>query len=79
MLGVVRRTAVDCRTIRHCGNRASQICRKRIKEAFGWIKTWAGRAKVKVRGRPKVEAVFIFAAIADDLIRILKLMAECAP
>ena len=32
--------------------------RKRIEEVFGWIKAQAGRDHVKVRGRPKAEAVF---------------------
>ena len=62
--GVVRKTAVDGRTSRHPGYRVSQICRKRIEEVFGWIKTQAGLPKVKVRGRAKAEAVFTFAVAA---------------
>jgi len=77
-LGVVRKTAVDGRTTSHGGYRLSQICRKRIEEVFGWIKTQAGLAKVKVRGRPRVEAVFTFATIAYNLIRIPRLLAQCA-
>lgn len=73
--GVVRKTAVDSRTTRHEGYRASQILRKRIEEVFGWIKTQAGLAKVKVRGCAKVEAVFTFAVAAYNLIRIPKLLA----
>ena len=76
--GVVRRTAVDGRTIRHAGYRLSQICRKRIEEVFGWIKAQAGLAKVKLRGRAKVEAVFTFAIAAYNLIRIPKLLASAA-
>src|SRR3954469_22543306 len=75
-LGVVRKTAIDGRTTRHPGYRASQICRKRIEEVFGWIKAQAGLAKVKVRGRAKVEAVFTFAVTAYKLVRIPKLLAE---
>ena len=41
-LGVVRKTAVDGRTIRHAGYAISQILRKRIEEAFGLIKAQAG-------------------------------------
>jgi transposase len=74
-LGVVRKTAVDRRTTRHPGYRASQICRKRIEEVFGWIKTQAGLAKVKLRGCTKVEAAFTFTVAAYNLIRIPKLMA----
>jgi transposase len=74
-LGVVRKTAVDGRTTRHAGYRASQICRKRIEEVFGWIKTQAGLAKVKLRGCAKIEALFTFTVAAYNLIRIPKLMA----
>jgi len=37
-----RRSAIDRRTTRHWGYAASQRIRKRIEEAFGWIKTVAG-------------------------------------
>jgi len=73
--GVVRKTGVDGRTTRHRGYRASQICRKRIEEVFGWIKAQAGLAKFKVRGCAKAEAVFTFAVAAYNLIRIPKLLA----
>lgn len=73
--GVVRKTAIDGRTTRHPGYAISQRCRKRIEEVFGWIKAQAGRGKVKVRGKPKVEAVFTFAVAAYNLVRIPKLMA----
>jgi transposase len=76
--GVIRRTAVDGRTTRHPGYRASHICRKRIEEVFGWIKAQAGLAKVKVRGRARAEAVFTFAVLAYNLIRIPKLLASAA-
>jgi transposase len=77
-LGVVRKTAVDGRTTRHAGYRASQVCRKRIEEVFGWIKTQAGLAKVKLRGCAKVEALFTFTVAAYNLIRIPKLLAAAA-
>lgn len=73
--GKVRRTAIDGRTTRHAGYGISQRCRKRIEEVFGWIKVQAGFAKVKVRTRAKVEAVFTFAAAAYNLVRIPKLLA----
>ena len=76
--GKVRKTAIDGRTTRHIGYEISQRCRKRIEEAFGWIKVQAGFAKVKVRTTPKVEAVFTFAAAAYNLIRIPKLLAEAS-
>jgi transposase len=73
-LGVVRKTAVDGRTTRHSGYRASQICRKRIEEVFGWIKTQAGLGKVKLRGCAKVDALFTFTVAAYNLIRLPKLL-----
>lgn len=73
-LGKMRKTAVDGRTTWHPGYAASQRIRKRIEEIFGWAKPQAGMAKVKVRGRAKVEAVFTFAIAAYNLIRIPKLL-----
>jgi transposase len=74
-LGKTRRTAMDGRTLRHAGYGISQRIRKRIEEVFGWIKKPGGLAKAKVRGRPKVEAVFTLTVIAYNLIRIPKLLA----
>lgn len=73
--GVVRKTAIDRRTLRHVGYDISQRCRKRIEETFGWIKAQAGLAKVKVRGTARVDAVFTFAVAAYNLVRIPKLLA----
>jgi hypothetical protein len=55
--GKPRKTAVDGRTTRHAGYEISQRCRKRIEEVFGWIKSSAGLAKIKLRGRARVDAV----------------------
>ena len=76
--GKVRKTAIDKRTTRHSGYSVSQRCRKRIEEVFGWIKAQAGFAKVKVRGKAKVAAVFRFAIAAYNLIRLPKVLAEAA-
>jgi hypothetical protein len=43
-----RRSAIDKRTTRHPGYAASQRIRKRIEQAFGWIKTVAGLRQTKV-------------------------------
>jgi transposase len=72
--GKRRKTAIDQRTLRHPGYAISQCCRKRIEEVFGWIKTTGGVAQVKVRGLAKVRAVFIFAIVAYNLVRIPKLL-----
>jgi len=45
-----RRSAIDGRTTRHPGYGASQRMRKRIEEAFGWVKMVAGLRKTKLRG-----------------------------
>ena len=71
-----RRSAIDGRTTRHGGYAASQRIRKRIEEAFGWIKTVAGQAKTKFRGIERVGFAFTFAAAAYNLVRLPKLLAE---
>ncbi len=76
--GKARRTAVDGRTLRHSGYAVSQRCRKRIEEVFGWIKASAGLAKVKLRGRARVNAVFTMALAAYNLIRLPKLLGTAA-
>ena len=70
-----RRSAIDRRTTRHKGYAASQKIRKRIEEAFGWIKTIAGQDKTKLRGRDRVGWAFTFAAAAFNLVRLPKLLA----
>jgi transposase len=70
-----RRSAIDRRTTRHPGYAKSQRIRKRIEEAFGWIKTVAGLRKTKLRGLPRVDWRFTFAAAAYNLVRVPKLIA----
>jgi len=53
-----RRSAIDKRTTRHSGYAGSIRIRKRIEEAFGWIKTVAGMRKTKLRGLDKVDWAF---------------------
>ncbi|MBS0663978.1 MAG: IS5 family transposase [Verrucomicrobia bacterium] len=76
--GKPRATALDGRTTRHPGYAISQRCRKRIEEVFGWIKGSAGLAKIKLRGRAKVDAAFTLALAAYNLIRLPKLLAAPA-
>ena len=71
-----RSSAIDGRTTRHGGYSVSQRIRKRIEEAFGWIKTVAGQKKTKFRGRDRVGWAFTFAAAAYNLARLPKLLAE---
>jgi transposase len=77
--GKRRRTAIDGRTIRHRGYASSQRCRKRIEEAFGWIKAAAGFAKTRFRGTERVNAAFTLATAAYNLVRLPKLLAGAVP
>jgi transposase len=70
-----RSSAIDGRTTRHAGYAVSQRIRKRIEEAFGWIKTIAGQERTKFRGRGRVGWAFTFAATAYNLARLPKLLA----
>jgi transposase len=70
-----RASAIDGRTTRHAGYAVSQRIRKRIEEAFGWIKTVAGQARTKFRGRERVGWAFTFALAAYNLARLPKLLA----
>jgi transposase len=76
--GKRRGTAVDGRTTRHAGYAVSGRCRKRIEEVFGWVKGSAGLAKVKLRGRKRVDAAFTLALAAYNLIRLPKLLGAAA-
>jgi transposase len=69
-----RRSAIDGRTTRHPGYQASQRVRKRIEEAFGWIKTTAGLRKTRHRGTARVGWMFTLTAAACNLIRLPKLL-----
>ena len=73
-----RASAIDRRTTRHAGYAVSQRIRKRIEEAFGWIKTVAGQARTKFRGRERVGWAFAFAAAAYNLARLPKLLEASA-
>jgi IS5 family transposase len=70
-----RRSAINGRTTRHDGYSISQRMRKRIEEAFGWIKTIAGQNKTSFRGLGRVGFAFTFAAAAYNLVRLPKLLA----
>lgn len=57
-----RSSAIDGRTTRHGSYAASQRIRKRIEEAFGWIKRVAGQEKKSFRGGDRVAWALTFAA-----------------
>jgi IS5 family transposase len=73
-----RHSAIDGRTTRLGGYATSRRIRKRIEEAFGWIKTIAGLRKTRFIGRARTDWAFTFAVAAYNLVRLPKLMAGIA-
>jgi transposase len=69
-----RRSAIDGRTTRHPGYALSQRIRKRIEEAFGWMKTTGGFRKTRHRGTARVGWLFTLTAAACNLVRLPKLL-----
>lgn len=61
------------RRLRTRGYQLRQRCRKKIEEAFGWIKTVAGMCRTRLVGRWKIKQQFQLAAAAYNLVRIRKL------
>ena len=73
-----RRSAIDGRTTRHPGYALSQRARKRIEEAFGWIKEVALLRRARHRGKARIGWRFTLAAAAYNLIRLPKLLGAGA-
>jgi transposase len=69
-----RGSNIDARTTRRPGYQLSQVIRKRIEEANGWIKTIGGMAQTKHRGQDRVGWLFQLRAAAYNLIRLPKLV-----
>jgi transposase len=67
-------STIDARTTRHPGYAMSQHARRRVEPAFGWLKTIGWIRKVKLRGLPKVDWLFVFAAAAFNVLRLPKLL-----
>lgn len=63
-------SAIDGRTSRHEGYRVSQRIRKRIEEGFGWGKTIGLIRQVKVRGKKRVNGVFLMTFMGWNLTRM---------
>jgi transposase len=66
-------SALDARTVRHPGYDISQWIRKRVEEAFGWMKTIGGLRRTRYRGSERVQMHAYLVAAAYNLIRIAKL------
>lgn len=73
-----RASAIDARTTHHPGYALSQRKRKRVEEAFGWLKTIGLVRKIRYRGAPKVHWMFVFAAAVYNLVRIRNLSQVAA-
>jgi IS5 family transposase len=69
-----RSSAIDGRTTRCAGYGVSLRIRKRIEEAFGWVKTIDGQRKIRFRGVDRVGSAFTFAVAASNLVRLPKLL-----
>jgi transposase len=69
-----RASAIDARTTRHAGYRASQRIRKRIEEGFGWSKDGRPLRKMKVYGKRKVEFLTTFTVGIYTLLRVSNLL-----
>ncbi len=70
-----RHSAIDARTTRHKGYALSIKHRKRIEEAFGWVKTIGGMAQTVYRGVERVRSRFILTMAANNLARLSRLLA----
>jgi transposase len=68
-------SAIDGRTTRTAAYVISQQRRKRVEEAFGWMKTVGLLRKLRHRGGPLVDWIFTFTAAAYNLVRLRTLMA----
>jgi len=67
-------SAIDGRTTRHPGYKASQCIRKRVEEPFGWAKT-VGRIRQTVfRGLERVNMQFLLTMTANNLVRMRSLL-----
>lgn len=68
-----RRSAIDIRTTRHPGYAQSQSCRPKIERVPAWLKNVAKLGKVKLRGRPRVDWLFVMGLAVFNLVRIRNL------
>lgn len=65
-----KHSAIDGRTRRHEGYKVSLKARKRIEEAFGWIKTAGGLAKTRLIGHAKLAGQALMCFAAYNLVRM---------
>lgn len=63
-------SAIDGRTTRHAGYRTSLKVRKRIEEAFGWLKTVGGLRKTRLIGQAKLAGQALLSVATSNLVRM---------
>jgi len=68
-----RDSAITAVTTRHPGYEASQKCRKRIEQIFGWMKTSACHRKTRYRGVAKTGLFSYMVGAAYNLVRMTRL------
>lgn len=71
-------SAIDARTTSWPSYHLSLRRRKLIEECFGWMKTVGGLRKLKHRGKKKASAIFTFHCAAYNLVRMRKILEQCA-
>ena len=69
-----RRSAIDARTTRVPGYRASSVVRRRLEGVFGWMKTAGNFRKTRYRGVAKTDLWATISATAYNLMRIARLL-----
>ena len=67
-------SAIDGRTTRHEGYRASQVVRKRIEEHFGWGKTVGRIRQTLYRGIRRVDQNFKLTMTASNIVRMARIL-----
>lgn len=67
---------LDARTTRYPGYTISQRIRKRVEEVFGWMKTVGNFRRTRYKGQERTQVAAYFVAIAYNLVRMSRLMAE---
>ncbi len=63
-------SAIDGRTTRHAGYQTSLKIRKRIEEAFGWLKTVGGLRKTRLIGQAKLAGQVLMCFATYNLVRL---------
>lgn len=73
-----RGSAIDARTTRHSGYKASQRIRKRVEETFGWMKQFGGLRRTRFRGLARTDLLAVLSATALNALRIARMTIPLA-